>query len=389
MSAALAYELLLLHVAGSLAAGLLVLWVRRHGRRPTLAPPGVTRALLATAVAVLVAMVQTAVLRNYGLKLFGAVHLMYAVGGIVLPGLGLALLVQLAASWRRAEPGRHGLLALALVLLGSGALALQARYLEPSVLRLERPRVQAGGLSRELRIGILADLQAEEVGDHERRAISELMQARPDLILVPGDLFQRADGFAPDESQFLRVLPELRRELARLWAPLGVWAVLGNTDRPRRLVRLLEGTEIKLLHNQLRTIDGAGGRIVLGGVSRTPSPQALATIEAVGKAAGSGTLAILLTHDPGLFYRAGADPPPDLVVAGHTHGGQVRMPLVGALITLSKLPARYAAGLHRVRGAWLYTSRGIGVERGQAPRIRFLCPPEITLLRVSPAASQH
>jgi len=71
----------------------------------------------------------------------------------------------------------------------------------------------------------------------------------------------------------------------------------------------------------------------------------------------------------------------DLVVAGHTHGGQVVLPLVGPPIVLSPLPRSIAAGgLHALDGNALYVSRGVGMERGQAPRIRFLCPPEITVL---------
>jgi len=71
----------------------------------------------------------------------------------------------------------------------------------------------------------------------------------------------------------------------------------------------------------------------------------------------------------------------DLVVAGHTHGGQVQLPLVAPLLRVSRVPPSVAAGgLHHLDGRRIYVSRGVGHERGQAPRIRFLCPPEISLL---------
>jgi predicted MPP superfamily phosphohydrolase len=73
----------------------------------------------------------------------------------------------------------------------------------------------------------------------------------------------------------------------------------------------------------------------------------------------------------------------DLILAGHTHGGQVRVPFVGALTTNSSLPNRLACGPFRVGGAWLHVSPGLGT--GPYSRIRFNCPPEATLLELAPA----
>ena len=71
----------------------------------------------------------------------------------------------------------------------------------------------------------------------------------------------------------------------------------------------------------------------------------------------------------------------DLVVAGHTHGGQVCLPGIGPLFTCTQVPQPVAAGgLHRLLNRWVYVSRGSGHERGQAPRIRLFCPPEVSIL---------
>jgi len=75
----------------------------------------------------------------------------------------------------------------------------------------------------------------------------------------------------------------------------------------------------------------------------------------------------------------------DLYCAGHTHGGQVALPFYGAIITLSKFGKKYESGLRRLEDTWLYVNRGIGMEGGPAPRVRFCARPEITVIELSPA----
>ena len=88
----------------------------------------------------------------------------------------------------------------------------------------------------------------------------------------------------------------------------------------------------------------------------------------------------MISHSPD-FVDALTEPV-DLVLAGHTHGGQFVVPLYGPLVTASRLPRRFAADLHDYRGTPLHVSRGVGMERGFAPPVRFLCPPEICVLDV-------
>lgn len=90
---------------------------------------------------------------------------------------------------------------------------------------------------------------------------------------------------------------------------------------------------------------------------------------------------LLLYHSPDLMpeaARAGVD----LFLAGHTHGGQIRLPLIGALVTSSIYWKRYEMGLYTEGHTRLYVSRGIGMEGLGAPRARFLCPPEIELFEL-------
>jgi predicted MPP superfamily phosphohydrolase len=93
-------------------------------------------------------------------------------------------------------------------------------------------------------------------------------------------------------------------------------------------------------------------------------------------------LRVVFGHSPDFVRALAGWAPVDLALAGHTHGGQVVLPGFGPLVTLSRLPRRYAGGLNDYAGIPLHVSRGVGLERGSAPPIRFLCPPEVSLLRL-------
>jgi hypothetical protein len=76
----------------------------------------------------------------------------------------------------------------------------------------------------------------------------------------------------------------------------------------------------------------------------------------------------------------------DLLIAGHTHGGQLRIPLFGPVFTLSQVPGSWTSGMTLIApGRRLIVSRGIGMERGNAPRMRFLCRPELLILDLAPS----
>lgn len=95
-------------------------------------------------------------------------------------------------------------------------------------------------------------------------------------------------------------------------------------------------------------------------------------------------ISIFLYHYPDLIPEVSESRKIDLYLAGHTHGGQVRMPFYGALITFSKFDKKYESGLYKENETYLYVNRGIGMEGGNAPRIRFLARPEITVIDLVP-----
>jgi predicted MPP superfamily phosphohydrolase len=90
---------------------------------------------------------------------------------------------------------------------------------------------------------------------------------------------------------------------------------------------------------------------------------------------------VLVMHSPDSIESAGAA---DVYLAGHTHGGQVALPFYGALVTLSRFGKRFEHGLFTVGATSLYVTRGIGMEGGAWPRVRFACRPEISILDLAP-----
>ena len=100
----------------------------------------------------------------------------------------------------------------------------------------------------------------------------------------------------------------------------------------------------------------------------------------------AGAFTLLLFHSPELAYEA-AGHGIDLYVGGHTHGGQLRLPLYGAIVTASRHGKRFEAGHYRVNSTEMYVTRGVGMEGHGAPPLRFLAPPEVVFIElVAPPA---
>jgi predicted MPP superfamily phosphohydrolase len=270
-------------------------------------------------------------------------------------------------------------------------IGFYATYIERFRLQLEVVGVPVP-LERDGRdpitIGVLSDIQTDHIGDYEREAVDRLMALEPDVILMPGDLFQGPDWMLERE------LPALRSLLAKLHAPGGVYFVQGNCETRTEAAKLLEGTGVQLLRNERRTVHVADRRLTVGGVELHYTAASRNLVEDIERNPDLGDIRILLAHYPGKVMQLSEESRIDLVVAGHTHGGQVQLPFLGPPFTETWLPRRIAAGgLHELDGRRIYISRGVGCERGQAPRVRFLCPPEITLLTIidvrSPADLSH
>ncbi len=368
-----------------LVVGLAIVWKLR--RQPTglgsagtslIHAEGLLTAVLGAGASLLI---KVAVLKPWGLLSFGMVHLTFLFCALTLPVLGVCLLLASILPGNR----RNTLLSgpaqtLAALLMLGAPISGYATFIEPFRLQLEQatlelPTERLG--TQPIRIGVLSDLQAAHVGEYEQTAITRLLEQQPDLILIPGDFHQMEDDV------FELELPALRALLGRLQAPGGVFFVSGDTDTTEeRAPRLLAGTSIQWIDDAVTTVQIGDRRVTLGGLGLDfASDSAKRVITALETTSDPTDVRILMSHRPDTVLNLKPGSRVDLVVAGHTHGGQIVIPGFGPLMTLSDVPRAVAAGgLHRVSGNAIYVSRGVGCERAQAPRIRLFCPPEISLL---------
>ncbi len=259
-----------------------------------------------------------------------------------------------------------GTAALSAATLGGAAYAA---LVEPGWLALERQDVALPGLPAALdglRLTFFSDLHRgpyvtqEEIG----QAVDLALHAEADYVLLGGD-------FVSESADFVA---SCAAELGRLAAQRTVYACLGNHDHwtdAQIVSRALSQAGVRVLRNE--AVELADGLWVAAVDDVWEQHNDL---DAALAAVPPGATVLLLAHEPDYADTVAADGRVALQLSGHSHGGQVRLPLLGPPI-LPYLAQRYSAGLYRVGEMQLYVSRGVGVG---PPRVRFNCRPEITSL---------
>ncbi|MFQ6049294.1 MAG: metallophosphoesterase [Phycisphaerae bacterium] len=226
----------------------------------------------------------------------------------------------------------------------------------------------------------LHGLQIVHISDfHFRRWHRPAQQAHGLLQKMPIDLLAVTGDFCISHRQASEAVSLIRRFFAPIGARLGQFAVTGNHDPPD-LPDRLAGTDLTFLPNRSVALHTAGGTIHIAGLachagSRDERPD-LALADRPPHA-----LSIVLAHYPSAVRKLrglGVD----LVLAGHTHGGQWRCPRIGCIWAHDAISRHYSHGLHRLGGVLMHVTAGLGTT-GPAP-LRLNCPPEIAVLQLLP-----
>jgi predicted MPP superfamily phosphohydrolase len=215
----------------------------------------------------------------------------------------------------------------------------------------------------------ISDLHCDKKVRNERKIVKLINRLHPDAIVFTGDALNTAAA-----------LPMFKDTMKNLEASIAKLAVYGNFEiRFWRDIDLYGGTGFQLLKNDTVLLRKNSETLCISGLSCDNPAASAGLLQAVPK----NHFSVFLYHYPDLIeYLNGRNV--DLYLCGHTHGGQVALPFYGALITLSKSGKKYESGMYTVGRTTLYVNRGIGLEGGLAPRVRFLARPEITVFDIQP-----
>lgn len=272
-------------------------------------------------------------------------------------------------SWRRLTR-RDALKGLAAVGIGAVTGAGSHGYLYARHrIGVTRETIEVSGLPLShagLRVGFLTDLHRSMTGTHEMaaRAVELLMAERPDLIVLGGDYVTWVDH---------RYMTPAAEALAPLSAPHGVFAVLGNHDDDREMPAALAAHHIAVLRDARTRLTINGEILDIAGLRFWT--HRVADITRVLR--GASPNCILLAHTPKRLVEAAALSVP-LLLSGHTHGGQIVLPGLGA-IAAREFPV--IAGAARRQNTAVFVSRGVGTV--YVP-VRISCPPEVAVLTLKP-----
>jgi uncharacterized protein len=294
-----------------------------------------------------------------------------------------AMLSRRLSKDKRVNKGQRRLTVLWLLVAASLiGVRIYATHIEPHALKLRHVTLVSDKISRPFTLLHLTDIQSAAIGGYEHRVFEEIRALNPDLIVHTGDLLQ---PIAP--ATYASELPKLAALFRTLSPPLGMYMVQGDTTGPLYQATPDETGGIAYLHNDEAIIQMDGLHLRLYGLQLRSSSAKTWARGGIKRwlAESPDTLNIVMGHRPDFVLKFN-DLPIDLCLAGHTHGGQIRVPFWGPLVTFSYVPRAWARGFRKIGNTCLNVSAGIGAEHNKGlPSIRLNCPPEMTLIQFLPA----
>jgi predicted MPP superfamily phosphohydrolase len=247
-------------------------------------------------------------------------------------------------------------------------------FYEPYYPEVTRVVLESPKLTVPIRLVQISDLHSDPKARLEGRLPGIIRGLRPDLVVVTGDGINSTGGLANFRACMRRIA-----EICPTFGVRGNWEVWWFSD-----IDVYAGTAVQKLEGRAMPVRVHDQEIWISGVAVDHEWQADAMLKRVPK----DRFSVFLHHFP-REWRTAERGGSDLHLAGDTHGGQIVLPGFGPLIRISRTDGKYyAAGLHRYGSTYLYVNRGIGMEGGAVPRVRFNCRPEITVFELRPGASR-
>ena len=262
-------------------------------------------------------------------------------------------------------------------------IRLYATHIEPYRIQVRELTIPSEKVVVPLKILHLSDIQSTSIGTYEESVFARIQILNPDVIIHTGDFLQPLG-----DRSFESEVPKLARLFETLSPPLGIFTVEGESDWAIKQLGPESLGGPRFLHTDSVVLTHEGVEIRLLGLSlkhsRTRRTVPMETIESWLDSSPPGAVTILFGHRPDFAIRA-QELPIDLCLAGHTHGGQIRIPFYGAIMTSSGVPRDWALGYRHIGQTQLNVSAGIGAGHNRGlPSIRINCPPEMTLITLTP-----
>lgn len=258
-----------------------------------------------------------------------------------------------------------------LALVGFGCFAY-AYFVEPYWLSVRNVEIKTAKLpkgAKPIRVVHISDIHSEPQPRLEEKLPSAIAEQKPDLIVYSGDSLNSPEG-----------LPVFRKCLTEIAKIAPTYVVRGNWDVWYwNKLDLFGETGAKPLNAVAERVEIRGVPVWLSGIFVESENKLSETFAPIPK----NEFSIFLFHYPDLIEEVSRHEI-DLYCTGHTHGGQVAMPIYGALVAFSKFGKKYEGGTYTVGKTHLNVNRGIGMEGGNTPRVRFWARPEITVIDIIP-----